>query len=89
MELLGNVEEITADGRIIVRCKAAPDMGIPVFDQRERKIGTVKRIFGPVEEPYAAVAVDDRVSLPGLKDKALYYTKGSQNGKGKRRNRRD
>lgn len=86
---MGVVDEITSEGRVIVRTRETPDIGIPVFDQKERKIGIVKRIFGPVEEPYISVSIDDVANLSSLRDKTLYYTKGSQNGKGKRRNRRD
>lgn len=89
MEILGVVDEITAEGRAVVRARDVPDIGTPVFDQKERKIGIVKRIFGPVDEPYVSISVDAAANPSGLKDKTLYYTKGSQNGKGKRRNRRD
>ena len=89
MEFLGTVEEITSDGKAVVRSCELPDIGNSIFDQRERKIGVVKRIFGPVEEPYVTVTVDDRTALMGLKNKKLYFMKGAQNDKGKRRNRRN
>lgn len=88
MDILGIAEEVTRDGRIIVRCATTPDAGDPVFDHRNRKIGTIKRIFGPVDEPYASVKMEDKTSAPELKGKTLHYTRGDQNGKGKRRNRR-
>jgi RNA-binding protein len=89
MELLGIVEEITTDGKLIIKGKTLPDIGDPVFDQRERAVGTVKRIFGPVDEPYITVTVDDKAIAQGQKNKALYFKKGTQHGKGKRRNRGD
>lgn len=89
MELLGVVEEVTADGKAIIRSQTLPEIGNPVFDQREKKVGIVKRIFGPVDEPYVTVAVDDKTITSGLKNKSLYFTKGTQHGKGKRRNRGD
>ena len=48
MEFLGKVEEITCDGRLIVQCKSLPDLGDLIFDQRQNKVGTVGKIFGPV-----------------------------------------
>jgi len=91
MEFLGIVDE-TADNGVAVLTGAGdiPDIGNHVYDSKKNKIGTVKRIFGPVNEPFITVAVDDAAVLRGLKGKELYTTKrGSQNGKDKRRNRRD
>lgn len=89
MELLGIVEDVIADGRAIVIGKSLPDINSTVFDQRERKVGKIKRIFGPVDEPYITVIVDDKETVQYLKNKPLYYTKGTQNGKNKGRNRRN
>jgi len=90
MEFLGMVDE-TADNGIAVVIGAGndPDIGNHVFDSKKNKIGTVKRIFGPVNEPFITVAVDDAAILKGLKGKELYVTRRTQNGKDKRRNRRD
>ncbi|MFA6804701.1 MAG: Gar1/Naf1 family protein [Candidatus Methanomethylophilaceae archaeon] len=90
MELLGTVEETTSDGKAVVRSEKLPEIGDPVFDRREKKVGNVKRIFGPVDEPYVSVQLDDKTAGMGLKNKPLYFTtRGTQNGKGKRRNRRN
>lgn len=89
MNLLGTVEEITSDGRAVVRSETAPDIGDKVFDSREKEIGTVKRVFGPVDEPYVSVVIEDRSIMMGLKNKKVYFTAGIQHGKSKRRNRRD
>ncbi|MDR1954459.1 MAG: hypothetical protein LBP82_00700, partial [Candidatus Methanoplasma sp.] len=66
-----------------------PDIGSPVYDSNKKKIGTVKRIFGPVNEPFITVAVEDAAALRGLRSKELYTTRRTQNAKDKRRNRRD
>ena len=54
MDILGVVEETTCDGRIIIRCDALPDIGDSVFAKGGR-LGTVGRVFGPVDSPYASV----------------------------------
>ncbi len=89
MELLGLVEEVTMDGSLISRCSSPPDIGDPIFSRKERKIGTVKRIFGPVDDPYVSITVVDGTNPESIRGTELYYTRGQVNGKGKRRNRRD
>ncbi|MBR4504414.1 MAG: hypothetical protein IKP20_05535 [Candidatus Methanomethylophilaceae archaeon] len=89
MEHLGRVEEITSDGRLIVRCETVPDIGDTVFDAKMNRIGTIGRVFGPVDGPYASVSPDKSVDSPRMKGKDIFYKKRQQNGKDKRRNRRD
>lgn len=90
MESLGRVEEITCDGRIIVECKDLPDMGSTVFDGNRQRIGVVRKVFGPVNGPYASVSPDGKLPLEKLRGKELFYNRGKeQNGKTKRRNRRN
>lgn len=90
MESLGIVEEITCDGRLIVRCKSLPNLGEPAFDSKHKRIGVVRRVFGPVEEPYASITPENDVDPMRLRGTETFYNKGKeQNGKTKRRNRRD
>lgn len=90
MELLGTADRITENGRIVViGSSEVPDIGNPVFDSSNNRIGTVKRIFGPIDEPYISVTVDDPARVERIVGKELYTTRRSQNGKDKRRNRRD
>ena len=49
MEYLGDVETVTSDGKLVIRAVSAPDVNNAVFDEREQRIGTVKRVFGPVD----------------------------------------
>lgn len=90
MEHLGIVEEVTRDGRLIVRCRTLPNLGDPVFDSGRRRIGVVRRVFGPVDEPYLSVTPENDVNPLKLRGADTFYNKGKeQNGKAKRRNRRD
>lgn len=86
MEILGTIEEITCDGRMIVRCSEPPDIGLPVFDKKEQRIGTVGRVFGPVDGPYASVNPNGDPRRIGTE---TFFRGNKQNAKGKRRNRRD
>lgn len=85
MELLGIVEGITSDGHALVRCENIPDLGATVFDGKNR-IGTVRRLLGPVDSPYASVA-GDRIHH-GLEGKKLFFD-GGKNGQAKRKSRRN
>ena len=86
MEVLGIVEEVTCDGRMIVRCDELPDIGTPVFDEKQKKLGTVGRVFGPVDGPYASVTPEGGPARIGTQ---TYIRGNKQNAKGKRRNRGD
>lgn len=63
MQQLGVVENIAYSGALIVRARFAPPAGAKVLDGRSRALGRVKRVFGPVAEPYVAV---EPLRLPTL-----------------------
>ena len=86
MDVLGVVEEVTHDGNIIVRGAVTPEYGNIVYDSKKNKIGSVKRIFGPVDGPYVSVAPVDKTVLVSISGKNVYFEKGAQYGKNKRRN---
>ena len=85
MEYLGDVETVTNDGKIVIRAITAPDVGAKIFDNRERCIGTVKRVFGPVDSPYVTVTPSEKNNLNGLLNKKTYHKGENRNAKGKRR----
>ncbi len=85
METLGTVEEITCDGRFIILCSKLPDIGDAVFYNGER-LGTVGRIFGPVDEPY--VSVNPAKGASAVKGGITFFKGRKHDGKDKRRNRR-
>jgi rRNA processing protein Gar1 len=64
---LGVVENIAHDGSLLVRSEFAPARGAEVLDRRNRPLGRVTRVFGPVKEPFASVrpAVPAAPSLVG------------------------
>ena len=85
MDYLGEVETVTHDGKIVVRAITAPEVNVGVFDSHERKIGTVKRVFGPVDSPYVTVAPTAKGDLNGLLNTKTYYKGENRNGKVKGR----
>lgn len=85
MDFLGVVEEVGTDGNFVVRGVTTPDIGNPVFDSKERKIGSVKRVFGPVDGPYVSVTPFDKSILTNATGKKVYFKLEAKNAKDKRR----
>lgn len=71
MHRLGTVDR-TAQGLAIVRVDETPDIGETVIDESLTEVGTVVDVFGPVDQPYAAISVSDRARLPELLGDPLY-----------------
>ena len=44
-------------GRLIVRLTKEGRPGVPILDDKGRKLGRVVELIGPVRAPYASVAV--------------------------------
>jgi RNA-binding protein len=90
MDFLGTANKTTDNGElVVVGVSDIPDIGDPVYDSKNNKVGSVKRIFGPVDAPFIIVKVDDPANLKDIGNKELFTTRRTQNGKDKRRNRRD
>ena len=81
MDLLGEVETVTNDGKLVVRANTDPEINVQVFDAKGRKVGTVKRIFGPVDEPYVTVVPFSKENVNGLLNKRIYFTGEKRDGK--------
>ncbi len=80
MDILGIVEGITSDGHALVRCENIPELGTSVFDGK-RRIGTVRRLLGPVDSPYASI-VGDNINR-GLVGRKVFFD-GGRNGQAKK-----
>ena len=86
MELLGIVEGITSEGHALVKCVSAPELGSAVFDKNRNRIGSVKRVLGPVDGPYASVSGEGvSGSLKGTK---VYSGQGGNNGRNRGKGRK-
>ena len=84
MKVLGTVTGMTAGMHAVVTCSETPSIGDEVLDGKRRRIGRVYRIFGPVDAPYASVALDGDAAVESGTE--LYFNGAKQNGKTKRRN---
>ena len=85
MEYLGYVETVSGNGRFVVKAETVPEINDQLFDQRGTRIGSVKRIFGPVDGPYVTVTASDASILTDIAGKKIYFKGETKYGKGKRR----
>lgn len=83
MQFLGNVQEVTADGRLVVRAAFTPKLREAVFDNRRRPLGRIVRIFGPVDSPYVTVEPTGDTSLLSVTGRQVYIVGVENHGKQK------
>ncbi|HOE52121.1 MAG TPA: Gar1/Naf1 family protein [Methanomassiliicoccales archaeon] len=87
MQLLGNVQEVTVDGRLVVRATFTPKLKEAVFDNRKRPLGRIVRIFGPVGSPYVTVEPTGDAGLLSAVGRQVYIggveNHGKQKGSGR------
>lgn len=70
--LEGKVITVTNRDNIIARFSKEIPIGSRVVDNRNKSIGTIKGIFGPVDDPYYEIDPFDRDKHLTMKDMKLY-----------------
>ncbi|WP_148285444.1 H/ACA ribonucleoprotein complex subunit GAR1 [Candidatus Methanomassiliicoccus intestinalis] len=89
MKFLGTVSKINYDGKLIVRGSFAPNPRDRIVDNRNKPVGQVGRVFGPVDSPYILVRPNGKGGMLSLIGKQVYIEEVTYNAKGKRRDRRN
>ena len=84
---LGVVENIGHDGSLLVRSGFAPARGAEVMDRRNRPLGRVTRVFGPVKEPFASIR-PSVPAAPSLVGADVFVSEGKHAHEEDRRGRR-
>ena len=56
MKQIGVSSHQARSGRLIVRLSTEVRPGVPLLDERGRRLGKVVELIGPVKAPYASVA---------------------------------
>jgi rRNA processing protein Gar1 len=87
MQFLGNVQEVTVDGKLVIRAAFIPKLLDMVWDNRKRLIGRVVRIFGPVDSPYVTVEPTGDTSLMSVAGRQVYIDGVDDHGSGKQKGR--
>ena len=89
MKLLGVVQDISHDGKLIVKARFAPRNGAVVRDNLKGNMGKVIRVFGPVRSPYVAIQPAKDIRTIAILGKEVYVLEEGDHAKGKRGNRAD
>jgi len=58
LKIEGEIENISHRGKIIARFSKIPEIGAYVFDNKNKRIGEVCWIFGPVQDPLIEIELD-------------------------------
>jgi rRNA processing protein Gar1 len=87
MKVLGTVQEVTSDGKLVIKAAFAPQLKARIVDNRKRPLGTVRRVFGPVVSPYVSIEPAGDLNLLATLGKHVYVEEVENYGKGKRRDR--
>ena len=85
LECLGYVETVSGEGRFVVRAETVPEINETVFDEKGKRMGTVKRVFGPVEGPYVTVSAENGMDLTDITGMKIYHKGEVKNAKGNRK----
>jgi RNA-binding protein len=88
LRLLGVVQDISHDGKLIVKARFAPSPREFVRDNLKAEVGRVSKVFGPVRAPYVAIDPKKELKTLAVLGKEVYVQDRSEGdyGKGKRRN---
>ncbi|MDD1768749.1 MAG: hypothetical protein LUQ55_02050 [Methanomassiliicoccales archaeon] len=87
MKVLGTVQEVAFDGKLVVKAAFAPRLRAKIVDNRRRAMGTVRRVFGPVAAPYVTIEPSGGLNLLATLGKQVYVEEVGDYGKDKRRDR--
>jgi len=86
LRLLGVVQDISHDGKLIVKARFAPNIREQVKDNLRGEVGRVVKVFGPVTSPYVAIEPKKELRTLAVLGKEVYVPQEREHGKGKRGN---
>jgi len=84
LRFLGVVQDISHDGKLIVKARFAPKNKEIVRDNLRSEIGRVAKVFGPVRSPYVAIEPRSELRTIAVLGKEVYVQEERDHGKGKR-----
>ena len=89
MRLLGVVQDVSHDGKLIVKARFAPRNNAIVRDNRKMEVGRVFRVFGPTRSPYVSIRPRTETKTLAVLGKEVYVIEEGDHAKGKRGDRTD
>jgi len=84
LQLLGVIQDISHDGRLIVKARFTPSMKAIVRDNVKGEVGRVVKVFGPARAPYVAIEPKKQMRTLAVLGKEVYIQQERYHGKGKR-----
>lgn len=79
MQLFGSVIHISKDKSLIARCNsvlslenATKLLNKPLFSDKQRKIGEIREIFGPVNVPYVSIKPKHGLKVEKMVNSRIY-----------------
>ena len=87
MELLGHIEGVTHTGDLIARGHNKPRPRTRVYSNRREQVGSVLRIFGPVDHPFITIRPSRGLNLVSLVSQKIYVEE-KRNGTEHKRKRK-
>lgn len=84
-ETLGTIEAVPDDTRFVVKAEIVPKLDADVYGSDNKKIGNVKRIFGPIDGPYVTVTHNGK-NNEDLLGKNVFINGECRDGKRKNKN---
>jgi rRNA processing protein Gar1 len=79
------IQDISHDGKLIVKARFPPNPREIVRDNLKAEIGRVVKVFGPVRSPYVAIEPRRELKTLAVLGKEVYVQQERDDGKGKRR----
>ncbi len=89
MRLLGIVQDISHEGKLIVKARFAPKLKDVVRDNLRIEVGRITKVFGPARAPYVAIEPRKELKTLAVLGKEVYVQEEREHGKGKRGDRTD
>jgi rRNA processing protein Gar1 len=87
LRLLGVVQDISHDGKLILKARFPPRNRVIVRDNRKNEVGRVFRVFGPTHSPYVSIRPRTDIKTLAVLGKEVYVDEEGEHGKGKRGDR--
>jgi RNA-binding protein len=86
VQLLGVIQDISHDGKLIVKARFAPNPKAIVRDNLRGEVGTITKVFGPTRSPYVAITPRKELKTLAVLGKEVYVQQERDYAKGKRGN---
>jgi len=79
LKVNGSVVALNNKDKLIAKFSREMDIGSEIFDNRNQKIGEIKWIFGPYDDPFYEIQTHGTKMRLSISNKILYAEEDSKN----------